>query len=168
MGLFHTQVRTALFSPDRRYRYRLTTIWDKEKPVLVGLFCNPSIADEKREDNTDRIFRARAKELGYGGTCLINLFALVGTDPACIKEATDPVGRENDHHILNACREYKDVFCGWGINGAYMQRGTHVIAMIRKHLGDRNTFYYLKVTKDGHPNHPLYIKKTTPLMVWTA
>jgi len=166
MGLFHTEVRIAVFSPDRKYRYRLTTIWDASKLQLVGLFCNPSIADERREDNTDRLFRARAKELGYGGTVMINMFAFVSTAPAAMLLADNPTGPDNDRHILDVCKIHRDVFCGWGLNGAHKGRAEHVIKKIRTQLGNYNVFYYLKLTKDGHPAHPLYIKKTTPFTVW--
>ena len=166
MGLFQTQKRTAVFSPDRKYRYRLTTIWDEAKPLLVGLFCNPSIADERREDNTDRLFRARAKELGYGGTAMINMFAYVTTYPSALWEQKDPVGPDNDHHIIEVCNANRDVFCGWGLHGSKNYRADIVLKLIRKHNEDRNRFYYLRLLKNGQPSHPLYIRKTTPLTLW--
>ena len=166
MGLFETQKRTAVFSPDRRYRYKLTTVWDESRPVLAGLFCNPSIADERREDNTDRLFRARARKLGYGGVCMINMFAFVSTDPTQLWEERDPVGPDNDRHIIDVCKTHADIFCGWGIHGNHNGRANRIIAMIRKYVDQRNSFYCLKLTKDGQPTHPLYVRNSTPLTLW--
>jgi len=169
MGLFYTttdqnwQTRTAVFSPTRKYRYRLETMWDPWHPVLVGLFCNPSIADERRQDNTDRLFRARALKLGYGGTCLVNMFAFVATRPELLWDVPDPIGPENNRYIVEACQAYQDVFCGWGLHGNKNGRAIQVLTLLKKSVPMGNRFYCLKLTKDNQPCHPLYIKNATPL-----
>ena len=43
---------SAVFSQDRKYRYVLTRVWDKNKPMLVFVGLNPSIADETKDDPT--------------------------------------------------------------------------------------------------------------------
>ncbi len=44
----------AIFSPDKRYRYRLWRMWDAEKPVLAFIMLNPSITDSRILDSTVR------------------------------------------------------------------------------------------------------------------
>jgi hypothetical protein len=167
MGLFTTQRRTAVFSPDRKYRYGLMTVWEVDLPILVGIFCNPSKADERIEDNTDKLFRARAQALGYGGAYMLNLFALVSTNPQALKETKDPVGKNNDHYIVQTCKGHKHILCGWGTNGAYLNRAAQVLALLHNKLNPQPTLFYLKLTQDGHPAHPLYIKKNTPMTPWS-
>ena len=90
--------RTALFSRDRRFRYRLGRRWGDGAAVCFVLL-NPSTADETREDPTVRRCIGFARSLGYGALEVVNLYAYVATDPAELRRAGYPVGRYNDRHI---------------------------------------------------------------------
>ena len=90
--------RTALFSRDRRYRYRLGRRWGDGAAVCFVLL-NPSTADETREDPTVRRCIGFAGSLGYGALEVVNLYAYVATDPAELRRAGYPVGHSNDRHI---------------------------------------------------------------------
>jgi hypothetical protein len=87
--------RTALFSRDRRFRYRLGRRWGDGAAVCFVLL-NPSTADETREDRTVRRCIGFARGRGYGALEVVNLYAYVATDPAELRRAGYPVGRYND------------------------------------------------------------------------
>lgn len=92
----------CLWSPDHKYRYLLS--WPVPShfrtprlAVMVGL--NPSTADESKLDPTLTRFQGFAKAWGCTRMAVLNLFALVSTDPKGMAAVADPVGPDNDHTI---------------------------------------------------------------------
>jgi hypothetical protein len=158
MSLFHDDRTGALFSPCRTWRYRLWRAWNLEKPRLVFVMLNPSTADETKPDATITRCMLRAKNMGYGGLEVVNIFALRSTDPDALYNAADPVGPENDKHILAVCDTAigrgGQIILGWGKHGAFRKRGD----VVRRMLDDNQLdSYALVINKDGSPKHPLYI-----------
>ena len=100
----------AVFTPCKRYRYRLWRTWDASKPPLVMVVLNPSIADVSRNDPTVERCQRRAMASGHGGLEVVNIFALVSTDPAALYTTADPVGPENNSAILDAVENWYVVF----------------------------------------------------------
>jgi len=154
--------RETVFSDCRKYRYRLSQIWDESKAPLHWLMLNPSTADEVKNDPTVERCERRARMWGYGGSVVMNIFAYRATDPKDMRAQKDPVGPENDQWIRDlAKRSHEiDVIGGWGEHGAHMDRGKAVIDIFRQEKGMLSA---LKVNASGHPKHPLYIGyKATP------
>jgi hypothetical protein len=144
----------AVFSPCRTWRYTLTRTWaDGPLAMFVGL--NPSTADETRDDPTIRRCVRFAREWGYSGVVMANLFAYRATDPGDMKAAADPVGPENDRRLAEQATACALVVAAWGTHGAYRDRAQAVVDSGA--LGD---FAVLGLTKDGHPRHPLYMRAT--------
>lgn len=83
---------------------------------------------------------------------MTNAFAFVTPDPEEMKAAADPVGPENDYWLKEVSRDAGMVIAGWGLDGMFMGRATQVLKLIPK-------VHYLKLSKDGYPCHPLYLKK---------
>lgn len=153
--------RRTVLSACRTYRYVLWREWDPARPgyaLFVGL--NPSTADGATDDPTVRRCRDFARRWGYGALCLANLFAYRATDPAALKVAASPVGRGNDRWLARLTAEAGVVVAAWGVHGAFMGRDRAVTAF----LGGRLTC--LGVTKDGHPRHPLYVRRTAVPVPW--
>lgn len=146
--------RNTIFSPCRQYRYRLSQIWDESKPILCFLMLNPSTADEVKNDPTVERCERRARTTGYGGVEIINIFAYRATDPNEMKAQIDPVGEDNDKHILEAALKAGQVICAWGKHGQHMNRGQQVLDLL---LTAGVQPYCLKINGDGYPAHPLYI-----------
>lgn len=143
----------ATFSPDRRYRY---TLWRAWGPGPRALFCmlNPSTATETVLDPTLRRCLRYARDWGFHGFEVVNLFALRSTDPARLCEDADPVGPGNDVAIVEAARRAGGfVVCGWGVHGGLRGRDAAVLEL----LEERADLVALRLTKDGHPSHPLYL-----------
>lgn len=160
----------AEFSDDRRFRYKLWRAWDLNLPTLMFLMLNPSTADETEDDPTIRRCIGFAKRWGYGSLWIGNLWAFRATDPAELKAAWWPVGRQNDEAIRDMATASERIICAWGAHAEEMPgRGPHVVNTV---LGSqRNKLYCLDATKSGQPAHPLYLpanKKPIPLFIRLA
>jgi hypothetical protein len=143
----------AAFSEDRTYRYMLARAWDPNLSscaAFVGL--NPSTADENVDDATVRRLMGFARSWGYGALVLVNLFAFRATDPRAMRRASDPIGVDNDRHILKYAGDASIVVACWGAHGSHLGRN----AAVAKLLKDRPIFA-LRETKTGEPMHPLYL-----------
>lgn len=153
---FLNEKRDAVFSPCRLYRYRLSQIWDEDKPPLTWLMLNPSTADEVKNDPTVERCERRARMWGYGGSVVLNIFAFRATDPKDMRASVDPVGPDNDEwlrKIAKSSHEF-DVVGGWGEHGAHKGRGQAVLDIFKQENGRLSA---LKINASGHPAHPLYI-----------
>ena len=142
----------AKFSDDRFYRYALWRIWDRDKAMMMFIGLNPSTANETTDDPTIRRVKRFAKDWGYGGVFMTNLFAFVTAYPEELLKCDDPVG-DNDLWLKEIARECKDILFAWGsfnVNG----RDKEIIEKFP-------LSYVLGVNKDGSPKHPLYIKADT-------
>ena len=150
---FDHMTRQTVFSPCRAYRYTLWREWFGGEGYAMFVGLNPSTADETKDDPTIRRCIAFAKAWGYSGLCMTNLFAFRATDPKDMKATADPVGPENDTHLLALAERACVIVAAWGANGTHKGRDTEVRRLLPP-------LYCLALTKDGHPGHPLYLKKT--------
>ena len=141
--------KTALLSADNIYRYQLSRIWDEEKPKILFIMLNPSTADEFVEDPTIRRVVNYAKDWGYGGVYVGNLYAFRSTDPKGLKSIADPVGPENINHIQTLISLVDKVIYAWGNE----QKEPDWLKKIVE------TPYCIEISKKGIPKHPLYLKK---------
>jgi hypothetical protein len=107
--------RGALVSNCGRYRYRLWRLWDAAAPTMVWVLLNPSTADADTDDRTVRRCQSLARREHYGGVILVNLFAWRCTHPRDLRLAADPIGPENDEHILQVCREGRTIVAGGAV-----------------------------------------------------
>jgi hypothetical protein len=145
--------RETILSPCRTYRYALWREWIGGEGYAMFVGLNPSTADETQDDPTIRRCIAFAKAWGYGGLCMTNLFAYRATKPKDMKAAADPVGQDNDAHLLTLAAEAGVIVAAWGANGTYRGRDIAVRELLP-------SLHCLQLTKDGHPGHPLYLLKT--------
>lgn len=144
--------KSAIISDCGAYRYRLERTWDPELPRVAFLMLNPSTADAEADDPTIRRCIGFAKSWGFGGLIVGNLFALRSTDPKALYSHPDPIGPENNGHLRTISVDAETIVCAWGAHGAFRDRGREVAKML-----DFCNLAALKVTKEGHPGHPLYI-----------
>lgn len=152
----------TIFSEDRIYRYTLWRSWgglfdETGYAMFIGL--NPSTADETNDDPTIRRCIAFAKAWGFTGLCMTNLFGFRATDPKVMMSFADPVGCDNDSHLLRVAEGAGIVIAAWGAHGTHLRRDEHVKALIPN-------LHYLRLTKDGHPGHPLYLPKDLTPISW--
>jgi len=161
---------SAVFSGDRVRRYLLLRQWDyfnKTRGLVAFVGLNPSTATETEDDPTVRRCINFARDWGYGGMAMLNVFAFRATDPRVMKAAPDPVGSDNDTWIerwTSAPAADLVVAC-WGVHGDHLLRGRHVSAMLREHVS-RDRLRVFGLTKDRHPKHPLYLAGRTQPKEW--
>jgi hypothetical protein len=155
----------AVYSDCETYRYSLTRVWEPEGQRLTYVMLNPSRATEVDNDPTVERCERRARTLGYGGFCVVNIFALRETDPKRMRRAPDPVGPDNDAIVIQAVGWADHVIAAWGTHGAHKGRGPEVAESLRKL---DTPLFHLGLSKDGHPKHPLYIAYTQQPILWSA
>lgn len=154
----------AVLSPCGQYRYELQRLFSwSASHALPFIMLNPSTADATNDDPTIRRCLGFARDRGFGGVIVANLFAYRATSPADMRAANDPIGPENDRHLgrlMNiAARAGTPVVAAWGTNGGFRGRDAQVRRMARE---IRCNLVCLGTTADGHPRHPLYVKGTQP------
>lgn len=152
--------RTATISDCGRYRYILTRFWDDELPIVCFIGLNPSTADAVDDDPTIRRCVNFAKAWGMGGLRMLNLFAWRSTDPRGLKTAVDPIGPDNDRHLVGATADASAIVAAWGAGGNYLSRDVEVRRMFAGRLS------HLGLTQAGQPRHPLYLKSTIRPEAW--
>ena len=147
----------AIYSDCQKYRYILHRTWNETKDPLVMIMLNPSTATEVQNDPTVERCHRRALEHGFGGMIVLNIFAYRATDPKVMRAQDDPVGPYNDQFISDVIKSYHssdNVVCGWGTHGEFMNRHDHVMNLF---LNQNIEPLGFKWTKNGYPQHPLYI-----------
>jgi hypothetical protein len=116
--------------------------------------CNPSTADAERDDPTIRRCVRFARRWGYGGIVVRNLYALRTPHPRELRRHPDPIGVDNDTHLMAACGDPITV-CAWGSAGpGVTERGEAVLDTLAAFGADLR---YLALTRAGAPRHPLYL-----------
>jgi hypothetical protein len=141
----------AIFSDERKYRYILFRIWDATLPRVMIIGLNPSTANENKNDNTITKCIKVAKNNGYGGFYMANLFGIVSADPKILLTADDPIG-QNDFWIEKY--KCKDTVFAWGNFEEAKERSKQMIPMFENPL-------CFQQNKNGSPKHPLYCKDDT-------
>ena len=172
------RMRTAAYlSPDRRYRYWLTRIWDDALPMMCVIGLNPSTADENADDPTIRKCIGFSTRLGFGGLLMLNVGAYRATNPREWLTAVNRFGPENTpQHLLeyiaqnSVCLPPGEiptkgitlVVAAWGRNAAKYQSAVRALEIVRAIPGlkcwGRNA--------DRTPRHPLMLPYTTKLELY--
>ena len=152
----------ATLSHDRIYRYSLYREWSNSKPMIMFIGLNPSTADENEDDPTIRRCVNFAKDWGYGGIYMMNLFALRTKDPKILLKHPLPIGFNSRHCYNNSMLEKiasrcMTIVAAWGTKGNYLDRDKEVIRLIP-------SLQCLGITKNGYPKHPLFLSKDTKLI----
>ena len=153
--------KSATFSQCRKYRYALWRHWGGQNASGYAMFIglNPSTADETNDDPTVRRCIGYARDWGYAGLCMMNIFAYRATLPENMKAVEDPVGPGNNCALEDTAHFAEIVIAAWGVHGSHLGRDEEIRKMIPK-------LHYLKLTKDGFPGHPLYLSKALKPILW--
>lgn len=155
---------TAEYSDCETYRYALTRVWAPEGKRVTFIMLNPSKATEVQNDPTIERCERRARALGFGGFCAVNIFALRETDPRKMRQHRAPEGPGNNQAITRACQWADTIIAGWGAHGAHLERGAAMRKVLR---ATGRKVHCLGLTKAGHPRHPLYIAYAQQPQLWS-
>jgi hypothetical protein len=150
---------SAVISACGKYRYSLTR-GGVERLLFVML--NPSTADASVDDATIRRCMGFAFREHYSGIEVMNLYAYRATDPRELRACLDPVGPDNDGHLIDTLSRHQLVVVAWGTHA----KRSRVEAIRFLLEGSGVAVKCLGRTKDGHPKHPLYLRGDAPLERW--
>ncbi len=142
------------------YRYLLWREWDPDGRRVLFIMLNPSTADGMMDDPTIRRCIGFAQALGFGSLSVTNLFGYRSTSPQALLSVADPIGTENDAHIVQASAQSATIIAAWGCHGRYLDRD-RVVAELLNAQG--YTLFCFGHNQDGSPKHPLYVRKDTQL-----
>lgn len=163
------QINGALFSPDRKHRFKLwRSIGNEHKygdlaVLFIGL--NPSTANETQDDPTIRRCEEFAKQWGFSKMYMGNLFSYVTAYP---KELTVENCLKNDDEnrlaLSKMARESLRVVLCWGNNGWIRNQGKE----IAEYIDTQSTCppVCFGINKNGQPKHPLYLPKNAEVMTY--
>lgn len=141
----------------------------RPKSVLF-VMLNPSTADGETDDPTISRCVNFARSWGYDRLEVVNLFAYRATDPKDLlklEHTDDPVGPRNSTVVAALMEDREDFFasgvdrvvCAWGAHGGHLGQDETMLGW----LGDCPRFA-LKLSKHGHPGHPLYLPANSQLV----
>lgn len=145
---------SAVFSKCQKYRYQLKEIWDPDKPLVLWLLMNPSVACVEYSDPTLRRTGMFSRAWGYGGQLVGNILAYRSTDKMGLLKVQNPIGTKNNKMILEMAKEASVVVLAYGQPPKkFKDRGREVVELLKDHPN----LCYLKLSKDKTPVHPLYL-----------
>lgn len=151
---------------NEEYRYELKRIWDDKKDMVTFIMLNPSTADCKIDDPTIQRCVSLAKNNGFGGLKVVNLFAFRTAKPKNLlgNKKDFLIGQENDKYILDSVGKSKTIVLGWGNSVKELKdikdfnRDKEVVDLLNKNGYD---FYCADLTAKDCPKHPLFISSTS-------
>lgn len=153
--------KTAIFSKCGLFRYRLTR-GDLSDP-LVFIMLNPSTADANDDDRTVESCLRFVEANNKTGLIIYNLYSMRSRDPGALWESDDPVGVDNDLHLIEAAQNHKSIVCAWGVN-ARADRVKEVTGIL---LDKGVDLLCIGKTKSGSPQHPLFKKAKKLVEPWS-
>ena len=154
------------YSDDRKHRYMLKRVWNKEKPIACVITIQPSMANNLSMDMTTFLTINGVTNLeDYGGIIIVNLFSII-TSKLHMRWArdidiNDP---ENDNYIKKAAEEASVIILAYGKGVLNNVRITNRIDQVLKLLSKHQDKF--RVISDGERTglHPL--SPSTRSVVW--
>lgn len=151
--------KSATISPCTKYRYQLWRIWEADKPFVMFIGLNPSTADAVKDDNTIKRCISFAKTWGFGGFCMVNLYAWRATVARDLLFQYYPEGKENMTHIRQCADVCALHVAMWGNGDILKHIGPYHAVYVREILEtEGKTLFCLNQNADGEPGHLLYLK----------
>lgn len=160
IALGHAKAESGMIlSADGLHRYLLWWVWDWNKPLWLFLMLNPSKATHERTDPTVQRQAERVRLHGGGGVLVGNAGALRETDRLKALRHEDIIGPDNQFWLNYAATLADKIIVAHGPDATRFGGDK----LIRRATAGRQ-LHALKITKDGHPGHPLYIGYDAPLL----
>ncbi len=157
-----------LYVPDfySEYRYILGT---KGENPLICIGINPSTAAPDDLDNTLKSVERIALHNGYDSFIMFNVYAQRATNPDDMEvnfnEFLHAENMKAFEYVLSLSKKKAAVWAAWGNiieKRDYLSECVLTMAEIGKRY-NASWFTAGKISKKGHPHHPLYLKKDSTL-----
>ncbi len=156
-----------LYAPNfySEYRYILGT---RGKNPLICIGINPSTAQPGDLDNTLKSVERIAVGNGYDSFIMFNVYAQRATDPDAMEKTCNyALHRENleAFRYVLSISQAPAVWAAWGTiieKREYLPKCLEDMLQAGQEFGAK-WFCAGKVSKKGHPHHPLYLRKDEKL-----
>lgn len=140
------------------------------KRNLACIGINPSTATPEKLDPTLRQVKRRAEQYGYDGWIMFNVYPQRATNPDALDKWINlKMHYQNVYEIREVLTTYRcDIWVAWG---TLITKRTYLKDCLRDivEVAAGNWFTVGPRSKDGHPHHPLYLRKEyglEPFDVW--
>lgn len=143
------------------YRYVLGKRCDNP---LICIGINPSTADPTRLDPTLQSVERIARNNGFDGFMMMNVYAQRATIPNDLDRDCNPrlhaENLEAFRHVLSLCDGAPTIWAGWG---TLIEKRPYLFDCLRDMIAVGQEYGARWVTagkrsKAGHPHHPLYLR----------
>ena len=147
------------------YRYILGT---RGKNPLICIGINPSTAQPDDLDNTLKSVERIALGNGFDSFIMFNVYAQRATSPDDMEKECNLLLHKENLEAFRYVLSISDKPAVWAAWGAIIEKRKYLPDCVRDMLAAGEEFgaqWYCagKVTKKGHPHHPLYLRKDEKL-----
>jgi hypothetical protein len=160
---FPSMQRWAVISADEKYRYLLGRRWAPGE-LVEWVMLNPSTADAQQDDHTIRRCMGFARDWGYAGIQVKNLFAMRTTYPMDLLDVPDPIGPENYDYLRR--QDWPITIAAWGSDTLANPAMPHLPSIPEWDFIDTRKLMCIGYNYGGSPKHPLYVPKGAQLRPW--
>jgi len=150
------------------YRYTLSRTWKLDAATVLVVMMNPCIGEERVNDPTlakVTNMAAHWREGSFGSLLIGNVFAYRTTNQSDLGAAADPVGPENDVHLVAMAAMARLVVFAYGESKVARLRSRGP-ALARMLLANGAQPHVLRLSRDGTPRHPLSMPTDTVPVLW--
>jgi hypothetical protein len=170
---------------DEDCRYVLGVVWDKTLPIACVIGCNPSSADNEKDDPTSKWWERWFRHFGYGGYIALNQYPFRTSSPDECRRIVRGIVDQNDYwardrlhfdnlgEIRRHAKKSAAVFACWG-NIAWDDEWTNeIVEEIQTGEAPYPDIMCWGTTKSGAPIHPMArgkhrIDPLRPAILWRA
>lgn len=152
-----------LHTPDNAARFVLGT--QGEHP-LVCFGVNPSTAEPNRLDPTVNYVSRLAGAHGYDSFIMLNVYPQRATNPNDLHQVCDAALQQENERQIARLIDFQNMTL-WAAWGGLITKRPYLLPLVARmvslpELAHCHWVSRGKRTKDGHPHHPLYVKKDEP------
>ncbi len=152
-----------LYAPNfySEYRYILGT---RGKNPLICIGINPSTAKPDALDNTLKSVERIALHNGFDSFIMFNVYAQRATSPDDMEKVLNPLLHKENMEAFRYVLSISERPAVWAAWGAIIEKRKYLPDCVRDmlRLGEEYGASWHcagKITKKGHPHHPLYLRK---------
>ena len=159
---------SAKLSKCKAYRYKLSRDINSPGDRVIAYFgVNPSTADENIDDPTVRKWRGITERNNGNKFIVGNVFAYRSTDVRELTNVQDPVGSEDQKHILDVINEADILVPCWGSRKKLPKElWVNLDNFMALLLQSGKPVFCFGKTVSGDPKHPLMLGYDTELVIW--
>ena len=156
-----------LYAPNfySEYRYILGT---RGKNPLICIGINPSTAKPDDLDNTLKSVERIALGNGFDSFIMFNVYAQRATDPDAMEKSCNLALHRENLEAFRYVLSISDAPAVWAAWGTIIEKRAYLPDCVRDMVAAGQEFgaqWYCagKISKKGHPHHPLYLRKDEKL-----